>query len=68
MSFHNEIHRDEEVQEMNMFPPNSQDQQSTNILVDTSMVDASHEETAPKEDNFRTTNTQLDSVGDKNET
>jgi hypothetical protein len=68
MSFHNEIHRDEEVQEMNMFPPNSQDQQSINILVDTSMVDASHEEIAPKEDNFRTTNTQLDSVGDKNET
>jgi hypothetical protein len=53
---------------MNMFQPNSQDQQSTNILVDTSMVDAYHEEIVLQEDNFRTTNTQLDSVGDINET
>jgi hypothetical protein len=54
--------------EMNTFQPNSQDQQSINILLDTSMVDASHEETFPEENNFRTTNIQLDLVGNKNET
>jgi len=53
---------------MNTFQPNSQDQQSTNKLVDTSMVDASHEEIVLEEDNFRTMNTQLDSIGDINET
>ncbi len=66
--FHNEIQRDEEVQEMNTFQPNSQDQQSIDILLDTSMVDASHEETVAEEDDFKTMNVQPNSEGDRSET
>jgi len=65
---HNEIQKDEEVQEMNMFQPNSQDQQSTDILLDISIVDAFHEEIVVKESNFRATNVQLDAIKNKNET
>jgi hypothetical protein len=36
--------------------PNSQDQQSINILLHTSMVDASHEETITEEDDFKAKN------------
>ncbi len=65
--YHNEIQRDEKVQEMITFQPNSQDQQSTNILLDTSIVDAFHGEIVAKEDDFRAKNVQPDLVGDKNE-
>lgn len=41
----NEIQRDEKVQEMITFQPNFEDQQSIDILLDISMVDASHGET-----------------------
>jgi hypothetical protein len=47
--------------------PNSQDQQSTDILLDTSMVDASHEEIVAQEDDSKAKNVQLDSIGDRNE-
>jgi hypothetical protein len=49
------------------FQPNSQDQQSTNILLNTSMVDTFHEKFVIEEDDFRATNVQLDLAGDKNE-
>jgi hypothetical protein len=49
---HNKIQRDEEVQEMVTSPSNLQDQQSTWILSNTSMVDAFHEETVTKVDDF----------------
>jgi hypothetical protein len=64
---HNEIQIDEEVNEMITFQPNSQDQQSIDILLDTSMVDASHGEIVAKEDDFRAKNFQPNSIGDKNE-
>jgi hypothetical protein len=50
------------------FQPNSQDQQSTNILLDTSMVDASRGEIVAKEDDFKAKIFQPNSIGDKNET
>jgi hypothetical protein len=37
------------------------------ILMDTSMVDASHGETIVEADDFKTKNVQLDSTRDKNE-
>jgi hypothetical protein len=50
------------------FQPNSQDQKPTNILLDASMVDASHGEIIVEEDNFKAKNVQPNSVGDKIET
>ncbi|CAK9188988.1 unnamed protein product [Sphagnum troendelagicum] len=47
--------------------PNFQDQQSIDILLDASMVDASHGEIIAEEDDLRAKNIQLDSIGDKNE-
>jgi hypothetical protein len=38
---------------MNTFQPNSQDQQSTDILLDTSMVDVSHEKTIAEEEQLQ---------------
>jgi hypothetical protein len=48
--------------------PNSQDQQSTDILLNTSMVDTFHEESIIEEYDFKAKNIQLDLVGNKNET
>jgi hypothetical protein len=42
--------------------PNSQDQQSIDILLDTSMVDAYHRETVTKANDFKTKNVELDST------
>jgi hypothetical protein len=47
--------------------PISQDQQSIDILLDTSMVDTSHEESIIEEDNSRAKNIQLDLIVDRNE-
>jgi hypothetical protein len=47
--------------------PNSQDQQSTKKLQNTSMVDAFHEETITKANEFKAKNAQPNSVGDPNE-
>ncbi|CAK9881360.1 unnamed protein product [Sphagnum jensenii] len=47
--------------------PNFQDQQSIDILLDASMVDASHGEIIAEEDDLRAKNVQLDLIGDKNE-
>ncbi len=52
---HNEI-QGEEVQDMITSQLNSHDQQFTNILLHTSMVDASHEETITEENDFRAKN------------
>jgi predicted thioredoxin/glutaredoxin len=47
--------------------PNSQDQQSTEKLQYTSIVDASHEETIVEGDKFRAKNAQLDLASNPNE-
>jgi len=52
---------------MVIIQPNSQDQQSTEKLQDTSMVDAFHEETIAKANEFRAKNAQPYSTGDPNE-
>ncbi len=64
---HNNVYEDEEVQEMVTSQPNSHDQQSTEKLQDISMVDASHEETIIKANEFRTKNVQPNLVGDPSE-
>jgi hypothetical protein len=64
---YSEIQRDEEVQKMITSQPNSQHQQSIDILLDTSMVDAYHGEIVTKADDFKTKNIQLDSTRNKNE-
>jgi hypothetical protein len=47
--------------------PNSQHQQSIDILLDTSMVDAYHGEIVAKANDFKTKNIQPDSTRNKNE-
>jgi uncharacterized membrane protein len=64
---HNNVYKDEEVQEMVTSQPNSHDQRSTENFPDTSMVDASHEETIIEANEFRAKNAQPNSVGDPNE-
>ncbi|CAM6046718.1 unnamed protein product [Sphagnum compactum] len=64
---HNDVQEDEEVQELVTFQPNSQDQQFTKKLQNTSMVDASHEENFTKPNEFIAKNVQPNSVGDPNE-
>jgi hypothetical protein len=55
-AYHNEIQKDEEVQEMVTSQSNSQDQHSIEIFPDTSMVDASHEKIIVEIDDFKVEN------------
>jgi hypothetical protein len=51
---------------MNTSQQNSHDQQTTDILLDTSMVDGFHEEIVAEENDFRAMNVQPNLAGNRN--